>query len=141
MGPGDDDNVTVPAVAKTLVKLVMNGDEPVLADDGLGARNGIIEDCVERVDRDPATVETWQPAVSLSLSLQAFAQLAQAWRCGLKSGFCLASDPREGVLVRCAVLPKKRWSRSLAGLTATAFRMVSRMMMPARLAWAPNRKP
>src|SRR5262249_62027053 len=67
MGPGNDDNVTVPAVAETLVKLVINGDEPVLADDGLGARDGVIEDRVEGADRNPA-VETGQPAILLGLS-------------------------------------------------------------------------
>jgi hypothetical protein len=46
-----------------LAKLVINGDEPVLADDGLGARDGIIEHRIKRTDWNPATIKTGQPAV------------------------------------------------------------------------------
>src|SRR5262249_18053445 len=62
MHPGDDDNVAVAAVAKACVKLVMNVDEPSLANHRFGAGYRVVERLVLCEHRNASTVKSGQPA-------------------------------------------------------------------------------
>src|SRR5215472_8729915 len=75
VNPSDNDDVAVPAVAKSRMKLVVNVDQPTLADHRLGARHCVIERGVKGAHRDTSAVKSGQPAAS-RLRFETFAQLS-----------------------------------------------------------------
>lgn len=107
MYPQRNDDVAVPAVAKSLAQLVVYPDQPTLADDRLGAGHGVIQHGVEGPNRHPPSVEAGKPAMPARLRFQAHAQPPQSGRAGDEGVAGLLADFHQRRLARLRDIAEK----------------------------------
>jgi hypothetical protein len=98
--PQRDHDVAVPAVAEPGAQLVVNPDQPALADDRFRARHDEVQRAVQRPRRDAASVEAGQPSVPLHLRFQLCAQFPQPRRGGYEPVQRLLAGPRQRGIAR-----------------------------------------